>query len=78
MSTPGSQATEQARGATGRSRHIRDRLSQKQRQPSARYCFQKPAAAISITDTEYVLGFEGNIATTHMPGSKVVGLQLRF
>lgn len=31
------------------------------------------AAAISITDTEYVLGFEGDIATSHMPGSKVVG-----
>ena len=31
------------------------------------------AAAISITDTEYVLGFEGDIVTSHMPGSKVVG-----
>ena len=31
------------------------------------------AAAISITDTEHVLGFEGDIATSHMPGSKVVG-----
>ena len=27
------------------------------------------AVAISITDTEYVLGFEGDIATTHIPGS---------
>lgn len=34
---------------------------------------QTSAAAIGLTDRERVLGFEGDIPTTHLPGAKVAG-----
>ncbi len=34
---------------------------------------QTSAAAIGLTDREHVLGFEGDIPTTHLPGSRISG-----
>ena len=34
---------------------------------------QTSAAAIGLTDREYVLGFEGDVPTTHLPGSRISG-----